>query len=80
MKTAIKSALTAVRRAAAWYQMRSLEINLHGAVESLPYIRDPDTYAAMQVAIRAMSKELCRARSHYTSFLPPGRRIVWESA
>lgn len=80
MKSALKSASTAILRALAWYRMRSIEINLSGAVEALPHVRDPDTVAAMQLAIRAMSKELCRARSHYTSFLPPGRRIVWESA
>lgn len=80
MKPALNSALTAIRRAAAWYVMRSLEITLAGKVEAWPHIDDPLTRAQMDLSIRQLSKDLCRARSHYSTFLPPGRRIVWDMA
>lgn len=76
----MKHLITLILRAIAWYQMRSIEINLAGAVDSLPYIRDPDTIEHMRLAIKRMSKELCRARARYQSFLPPGDRHVWEVA
>lgn len=76
----MKHAITLILRAIAYFQMRSIEINLAGAVDSLPYIRDPDTLEHMRLAIKRMSKELCRARARYQSFLPPGDRHVWEVA
>lgn len=76
----MKHLITLILRAIAWYQMRSIEINLAGAVDSLPYIRDPDTIEHMRLAIKRMSKELCRARARYQSFLPPGDRHVLEVA
>ncbi len=72
--------ITLIRRAIAWHQMRAIEINLAGAIDTLPYVRDPDTVAAMHLAIKRMSKELCIARGRYQSFLPPGRRHVWRMA
>ena len=76
----MKHLITLILRAIAWYQMRSIEINLAGAVDSLPYIRDPDTIEHTRLAIKRMSKELCRARARYQSFLPPGDRHVLEVA
>lgn len=58
----------------------SIEINLAGAVDTLPSIRDPDTRAAMRLAIDRMCKELCRARARYQSFLQPGQRCTWDMA
>lgn len=72
--------LTAVRRALAYYQMRSIEINLAGAIDALPYIRDELTLEAMRLSIKRMSLELCSARARYQSFLPPGQRHVWRIA
>lgn len=80
MKIAIKSALTAVRRAIAYWQMRSIEINLAAAIDVLPYINDADTRDHMQISIKRMSRELCHARGYYQSFLPPGERQVWRIA
>lgn len=76
----MKHLITLILRAIAWHKMRSIEINLAGAIDTLPYIRDPDTLEHMRLAIKRMSKELCRARAHYQSFLPPGDRHVWEVA
>ena len=72
--------LNAIRRAIAYYQMRSVEINLAGTVESLPYVRDELTREAMMLSIKRMSIELCSRRAHYQSFLPPGHRHVWRIA
>lgn len=80
MKTALLRLATFCRRAFAWYQMRSIEINLAGAVESLPFVRDAETREHMQLAIKRMSRELCRARAHYQSFLKPGHRQIWTIA
>lgn len=80
MKNSLKNLLTVAFRWIAWFQMRSVEINLAGAINSLPYIKDADTLAAMRLSIKMMSKELCKARAHYQSFLPPGERHVWEVA
>lgn len=76
----MKALLHAIKRAVAWYQMRSIEINLAGAIDSLPHIRDKDTIEHKRLAIKRMSKQLCHARAHYQSFLPPGERHVWEVA
>lgn len=80
MKHAFKTASTAVLRGVAYWKMRSVEINLAGAVDTLPYIKDADTLDAMRLSIRMMSKELCRARANYQRFLPPGERHTWDVA
>ncbi len=80
MKTAIKPALTVLRRWAAAYRMRSIEINLAGAIDTLPLVRDPLTRERMQLAIREMSLALCRARADYTALLPAGQRRIWDLA
>ena len=80
MKTLLKSALTAIRRAAAYWRVRSLEINLQGALDVLPHVRDRDTRDAMTLSINRMRKELVRARGDYQATLPPGRRVTWSVA
>lgn len=80
MISAIKSALTAARRAFAWYQMRSIETNLAGMIDTLPLVRDEDTRSAMRLAIAVTCKELCRARAEYNALLPAGQRRTWTLA
>ena len=80
MKQAINTAITAVRRSAAWFAMRSIEANLAGALDVLPEINDTETRIAMQLAIRGMRKELSKARAHYTSFSKPGVVRIWDIA
>lgn len=80
MKTIIKTALTAIRRAAAHYRMRSIEINLAGAIETLPHVKDPLTRERMRLAVREMSLALCKARAEYIALLPAGRRMVFDIA
>lgn len=80
MKTAIKTALTAIKRWLALYRMRSIEINLAGAIDTLPLVRDQLTRERMQISIREMSLALCKARADYTALLPAGQRIVWDIA
>ena len=80
MKSMIKRASTAVRRFAAYYEMRSIEINLAGAIDTLPYVRDAHTRESMALSIKAMSLELCRARGKWIATLPPGKRCTWQVA
>ena len=80
MKTALVRALTALKRAWRLYQVRSIEINLQGQLDVLPYVRDADTRDAMAVAIRTQRKALARARAEYQATLPPGQRLVWGVA
>ena len=80
MKSATKTASTALKRWLAHYRMRCIEIHLAGMVETLPHVRCVETRLAMQSAIRLACRELCRARAEYQSYLPPGKRIVWEVA
>lgn len=87
MKTALKTMLTAAKRAdhvirhgIAWCQMRALETTLQGKLDDLPYITDEATLAAMIIAARQLQADLAAARSHYSSFLPAGQRIVWKVA
>lgn len=80
MKSPLKTALTALKRWFAWHQMRAVERALNDAYDTLDYITDADAYCAAQANIRLLSKELCRTRAHYQSFLPAGQRIVWDIA
>ena len=80
MKTALKTASTAIKRWLAWYRMRSVEINLSNMIDAHQQVRCEDTRAAMSIAIKRASKELCRARAEYQSYLQPGQRIVWDIA
>ena len=76
----MKRLITPLRRAIAYWQMRSIEINLAGAIDALPYIRDPQTLEHMRLSIKTMSRELCAARGCYQSYLPPGQRHTWKLA
>ena len=80
MKTALKTALTALKRWLSLYRMRSIEINLSGAIDTLPLVRDELTRQRMQLAICEMSIALCKARADYVALLPAGQRIVWDIA
>lgn len=80
MKTKLQRAATVVRRAFAWYQMRSIEITLADTVNALPYVADADTREAMRLSIKRMSRQLCKARAHYQSFFKPGQRHTWSFA
>ena len=76
----MKKTIKTIRRAWAYFQMRSIEINLAGMVETLPWVRCELTRARMQLQIKAVSIELCKARAHYQSFLPVGERRTWVIA
>lgn len=84
---AVKTILSAAKRAdhvirhgAAWCQMRALEKSLQGKLDTIPYVSDEPTLAAMHASIQQLQIDLAAARSHYSSFLPAGQRVVWEVA
>jgi len=80
MKTTIKTALTALRRAFLLYQVRSLEIHLDGIDAALEGVRDPLAIERARIAQAIARRELARVRSEYVATLPPGRRVVWSAA
>ena len=70
--------LTALRRAVAWFVMRSIEARMADISEALETVRDELTREDMFRAMRRLHAELARARAEYQSFLPPGERITWS--
>lgn len=76
----MKTTLTTLRRWWALYKMRSIEITLQGAVDTLQHVRCTETRLAMLLSIRGMRRELSASRAHYTSLLPVGERRVWDLA
>lgn len=80
MKSALKSALTAARRAFLRFQIRSLEIHLDGIDAALEGVRDSLAIERARVAQAIARRELARVRSEYVATLPPGRRVIWSAA
>jgi|GEM_PF-2231327 len=80
MKTALKTALTAATRAVLWFQIRSIEITIHGQGECLACVSDKLLHARITIARHEARRELARLRGKYNATLPPGRRVVWSLA
>jgi hypothetical protein len=80
MKTPLKSALTAAVRTWLWFQIRSVEITIHGQSECLEMIADPLLHARINIARAEARRELARLRGRYNATLPPGRRVTWSLA
>ena len=80
MKTAIKSALTAATRIVLWFQIRSVEITIHGQTECLAMVGDPLLEGRIILARHEARRELARLRGRYIATLPPGKRITWNMA
>jgi len=76
----MKKLIRAVRQYWAYWKMRSIETNLAGMIDTLPLVRCELTRQAMQLQIKAVSLELCKARAHYQSLLPVGQRRTWTMA
>ena len=84
MKTALKTASTAairtIKRWIAWYQMNSAELALIDAYRTLDETTNPEARDIINIKIHRLSRELCRTRAHYQSFLPAGKRLIFENA
>ena len=80
MKTVTGNTLTALRRYAAYWRMRSIEINLASMREIYPAIADQETRRDMHRAMRNASEALASARADYQQFDQPGVRRVWDIA
>ena len=80
MQSALKAMSTAILHGLAYYRMRSIEITLQGAVDTLPNVRCTETRTRMLLAICGMRRDLCAARAHYTSLLQVDERRVWDIA
>ena len=80
MKTALKSASTALRRLFWLYQIRSLEITIHGQSECLDLVVDRLLEARIIAARHHTRCELAKARAEYNALLPVGQRRIWKMA
>ena len=80
MITLVRNMLTVVRRSAAYWRMRSLEITLDAMREIYPSIEDMETRRNMYRAMRNASEALASARADYQQFDQPGVRRVWDMA
>ena len=80
MKTALSRTWTATARLFWWFQVRSLEITVHGQTEALEMVGDRLLSARIQVARAETRRELARARAEYSARLPVGRRVTWRMA
>ena len=80
MKTALKSASTAIRRLFWLYQIRSLEITIHGQSECIDLVVDRLLEARIIAARHHTRRELAKARAEYNALLPVGQRRIWKMA
>lgn len=80
MKTGLKTASTAARRLFWLYQIRSLEITIHGQTSTLDYITDRMLEARIIAARHMAKRELAKARAEYNALLPVGQRRTWRMA
>jgi len=77
MVNAIKTTLTAAKRAVVFFQMRALEIHLAGKVEVREHVSCPYTRLDMANSINATRLELNRLRDEYIALRP---RSTWRAA
>ena len=80
MKTIIRNTLTAARRMALHFQMRSLEQHIDGCDECLACVRDPLIVMRINVSRNISCRELAKVRAAYNATFKPGVRNVWEAA
>ena len=80
MKSAIKSAFTAVRRTWLYFAIRSAEITIAGQNECLACVGDRLLQARILIARSEARRELARLRGLYNATLPPGKSVTWELA
>jgi len=80
MKTVIRNTLTAARRMALHFQMRSLESHIDGCDECLQCVRDPLIVMRINVSRNISCRELAKVRAAYNATFRPGVRNVWRTA
>lgn len=76
----MKTLLKLLQRALAHYHMRCLEIQLQDQTDALQHVEHINAYRDIFRARAATQRELCAARQHYISLLPPGQRCTWRTA
>lgn len=76
----MKTALIALRRAAAFIHIRLLEISLHDRSTALAYVRCPETRAAIEAALRTTALALQAANARYLALPRPAHRFTWRTA
>ncbi len=80
MKTVIRNTLTAARRMALHFQMRSLESHIDGCDECLACVLDPLLVMRIKVSRNISCRELAKVRAAYNATFEPGVRRVWDLA
>lgn len=61
-------------------QLYSIDLSIHGQVESLQGVEDHETRERMFAAIECLRSERARLRSEYSALLPVGKRVMWGEA
>ena len=69
-----------IKRVFYWFQMRSLEITMHGRQECMALVIDKMTLVNMEFAQDTTRRELAKVRGKYNATFRPGIRKVWKSA
>ena len=77
MKTALLNTLTAAKRAVVFFQMRAVEIHLHGKIQVREQVTCPYTRLDMANSIKVTRLELDRLRNEYIALRP---RSSWRLA
>ncbi len=80
MKTVIRNTLTAARRMALHFQMRSLESHIDGCDECLQCVRDPVVCLQIKLSRNIACRDLAKVRAAYNATFQPGVRNVWRTA
>jgi hypothetical protein len=71
-------ALSAAKRTALLFQIRSLEILIDGQCQALECVTCPMTSSRIILARTIARAELARVRSEYCAALPVGQRRTWR--
>ena len=80
MKTILKTALTAARRAGLFLQIRALETTVDGQSKALELVTCPITAYRIEIARTNTRAELARLRAEYNATFPAGIRRTWRMA
>jgi hypothetical protein len=80
LKSALKSVLTAARRAALWQAIYTKRVQIHSRQACMEHVRCPLTLGRMTVALHHDRCELSRLQDAYNATLPIERRVFWGLA
>lgn len=63
-----------------WFQIRSLERQLHDQRDALRVVRTANDFTRIAIAAEETKRDLVRARAGYEATFAPGVRHTWRQA